>query len=317
MNKRSICVAIFLVFSLGLIGCAAEPTLSPVISTATTTATLTANQTQLIVTPTQTFTASPTISLPSATPAEITEVRFAVIGDFGTAGEPLRIVADMVIGWEPDFIITTGDNNYTDGEAETIDENIGQYFHQFIFPYLGEYGEGAQVNRFFPTLGNHDWNTTNAQPHLDYFTLPGNERYYDFVWGPVHLFAIDSDSREPDGIGRSSIQAAWLRDALAASTSPWKIVYMHQPPYSSGDHGSQLALQWPYREWGATIVLGGHDHDYERLEIDGFPYIVNGVGGSGYLYDFWEIVPGSLVRYTRWMGLCWWMFHQTKSSSNL
>ena len=24
-------------------------------------------------------------------------------------------------------------------------------------------------------------------PYLDYFTLPGNERYYDFTWGPVHF----------------------------------------------------------------------------------------------------------------------------------
>ena len=30
-------------------------------------------------------------------------------------------------------------------------------------------------------------------------TLPGNERYYDFVQGPVHFFVIDSDQNEPDG----------------------------------------------------------------------------------------------------------------------
>jgi hypothetical protein len=66
------------------------------------------------------------------------------------------------------------------------------------------------VNQFFPTLGNHDWYTPGAQPYLDYFHLPGNERYYDFVWGPVHFFAIDSDENEPDGVNQSSVQAKWL-----------------------------------------------------------------------------------------------------------
>ena len=209
----------------------------------------------------------------------------------------MAAVANLVKNWQPDIILTVGDNNYPEGEAATIDENIGAYFHEFIYPYTGVYGEGAQENRFFPALGNHDWNTLSARPFLDYFTLPGNERYYDFVWGPVHFFAIDSDSREPDRIGRSSEQAAWLRTRLAASTSPWKIVYMHHPPYSSAQQGSQLALQWPYQEWGASAVISGHDHVYERILVDGFPYFTNGLGGSPNRYSFLSPVFGSQIRY--------------------
>jgi hypothetical protein len=189
-----------------------------------------------------------------------------------------------------------GDNNYPDGAAETIDANIGQFYHAFIHPYEGDYGQGADINRFFPTLGNHDWTTDNAQPYLDYFTLPGNERYYDFTWGPLHFFALDSDSREPDGVGSSSPQAAWLQAGLANSTAPWKIVYMHHPPYSSGLHGSVDWARWPYQEWGADAVLAGHDHTYERLLINGFPYFVNGLGG-GAIYYFVNILDGSQVRY--------------------
>jgi tartrate-resistant acid phosphatase type 5 len=232
---------------------------------------------------------------PSGTP--ISATRFAVIGDYGLAGDPERDVADLVKRWNPDFIITTGDNNYPEGEPETIDKNIGQYYHAFISPYTGIYGEGADVNRFFPTLGNHDWNTSSGASYLDYFTLPGNERYYDFVWGHVHLFAIDSDSREPDGVGRSSIQGQWLRDKLAASESVWKIVYMHHPPYtSSGEEGSIDWIQWPFKEWGATAVISGNSHVYERLSVDGFPYFVNGLGG-GPRYDFNDTLPASQVRF--------------------
>jgi hypothetical protein len=222
-------------------------------------------------------------------------VRFAVIGDYGS-GSRHTPVAEMVRSWTPDFIITTGDNNYPVGAADTIDRSIGQFYHDYIYPYTGIYGEGAAENRFFPTLGNHDVDTNFGQPYLDYFALPGNERYYDFVMGHVHLFALNSDWREPDGIHRASAQAEWLRTGLAASTSPWKLVYMHVPPHSSGAHGSGVALRWPYPEWGATAVVSGHNHQYERLDINGFPYFVNGAGGGG-LYGYSEIVPGSVVRY--------------------
>jgi tartrate-resistant acid phosphatase type 5 len=225
-------------------------------------------------------------------------VRFAVIGDYGSAGSASAAVAAMVIGWSPDFILTTGDNNYPSGAAETIDDNIGQYYSDFIFPYYGEYGTGGDINRFFPTLGNHDWLTDDAQPYLDYFTLPGNERYYDFVWGAVHFFALDAAFNEPDGVSMYSAQAEWLQTELAESVSPWQIVYMHMPPYSSGHHGSHEVMRWPYAEWGADTVIAGHDHNYERLIIDGFPYFVNGAGGGG-LYAFDTPIEGSIIRYNR------------------
>jgi tartrate-resistant acid phosphatase type 5 len=244
-------------------------------------------------------TSPPTLPPPTPTPAPTPEpsVRFAVIGDFGQVGLPAKNVSDLVKSWDPDFIITTGDNNYPDGAYDTIDANIGQYYHEFIFPYKGSYGEGADSNRFFPSLGNHDYYTDNARPYLEYFDLPGNGRYYDFTWGPVHLFAINANYQEPDGVGRSSIQASWLRERLAESQLPWKIVYMHHPPYSSGFHGSIEWVRWPYKEWGATALLSGHDHTYERLSVDGFPYFVNGLGG-GARYPFKNILPGSEVRFS-------------------
>lgn len=231
---------------------------------------------------------------PTDTPPE--PLRFAVIGDYGSGNANAADVAELVKGWDPAFILTTGDNNYPSGAAATIDENVGQFYHAYIHPYQGTYGEGAQTNRFFPTLGNHDWDTAGAAPYLDYFTLPGNERYYDLMWGPVHLFALDSDSREPDGVGASSTQALWLQDQLEASSAPWKIVFMHHPPYSSGLHGSVDWMRWPFEAWGADVVISGHDHTYERIVLDGFPYFINGVGG-GAIYYFTTPVPGSQVRY--------------------
>ncbi len=228
-------------------------------------------------------------------------MRFAVLGDYGLAGAPEAEVAALILSWQPDFILTTGDNNYPSGKASTIDENIGQYFHAYIYPYTGTYGPGAKSNRFFPALGNHDWKTKQAQPYLDYFTLPGNERYYTFTWGPLQVFVLDSDEHEPDGVGISSIQAAWLREQMAVSTTPWQIVVFHHPPYSSGPHTPTDWMRWPFKEWGADAVFSGHNHVYERLMVDGIPYFIDGLGGAA-RYSFDDLNPDSAAHFRNGYG---------------
>jgi len=268
------------------------PAVTSIYSSTPTISPRSTNTPTIATTPTQTFPPAP-----SATPLSSGSLRFAVIGDYGRGDQNEEDVATLVKSWNPDFIVTVGDNNYPLGEATTIDDNIGQYYHEFIYPYVGDFGAGADTNRFFPALGNHDWLTDNAQAYLDYFTLPNNERYYDFIQGPLHFFILDSDPREPDGNTSASTQALWLQSQLAASTSTWNIVVLHHSPYSSGiEHGSQVSLQWPYAAWGADIVLSGHDHEYERLLVNNLPYIVNGLGG-GRIYNFSTPLAESLVRY--------------------
>jgi hypothetical protein len=233
-----------------------------------------------------------------------------VLGDYGSAAKGgvyysnELAVANLIKSWNPDFIITTGDNNYPDGEAANIDTNIGQFFREYIYPYVGTFGAGATSNRFFPSIGNHDWSfgVSFLQPYLDYFSLPGNERYYSHRHGPVELFALSSDQQEPDGATSGSVQSLWLSNALAVSTAPWRLVYSHRTPYSSGVlHGTQTRdsahMAWPYREWGATLVLGGHDHVYERIFTNGLAYFVIGLGGDR-IDNFYSVpTAGSQVRY--------------------
>jgi tartrate-resistant acid phosphatase type 5 len=231
-----------------------------------------------------------------------TSVRFAALGDFNVSDNS-RSVANLIASWNPDFVITVGDNNYTNvGTAAAWDNAVGQYYHAYIKYPSGSTSQYASrrgypdppTNNFYPALGNHDW---DAGGFTRYFDLPGNERYFDYVRGPVHFFVVDSDPREKDGISSGSAQGVWLRNALAASASPWKIVYFHHPPYSSSSgHGGTPDLRWPFKDWGATAVLSGHDHDYERIVRDGFPYFVTGYGGN-MLYSFTTPVTGSVVRY--------------------
>lgn len=221
-----------------------------------------------------------TIFLPlvvtSLSPSSVT--RFASVGDFGNGSNEAARVAALIEAWEPSFLVTTGDNNYL---GENIERAFAPY-NEFL------------PDRVFRSLGNHDWDTIKVD--LVFFEMPGNERYYDVVRGDVHLFIVDSDNREPDGAAETSVQGNWLRRGLEQSQTPWQIVVFHHSPYSSGDHGGNVKLQWDFDRWGADLVLTGHDHDYERLEIEGIPYIVNGAGGAD-LQPFRKTVPGSIIRY--------------------
>jgi tartrate-resistant acid phosphatase type 5 len=220
------------------------------------------------------------VAPPAATDAN--QAHFAIIGDFGQAGINEERVAQRVLGWQPDFIVTTGDNNYPNGSAATIEANIGQYYHSYIAfgAHANSRYTGSPKQRFFPCLGNHDWRTPDAQPYLDYFALPGNGRYYSMTQGPIAFFMVDSDPHEPDGTDANSTQGLWLKRALAESRAPWKVVVMHHPPYSSGSHGSSTWMQWPYADWGADLILSGHDHTYEHVIMDGLNYVVVGLSGA-------------------------------------
>ena len=236
------------------------------------------------------------------------ELRFAVIGDFGSGSSDEAAVANLVKSWKPSFVVTVGDDRYG---ARDYDAAVGRFYCD----YLKDAGTGvfcpgdvSDVNRFFPTLGNHDYSDgAGLTEYLSYFTLPGagipeggrsgQERYYDFIQGPVHFFALDSMAAIVSPTDRAA-QQKWLEAGLKASSAPWRIVLLHHAPYSSGTHGSTAAMQWPYEAWGADAVLAGHDHTYERLQIGAIPYFVNGLGGMS-RYSFKNPVAGSQVRYNK------------------
>ncbi len=233
-------------------------------------------------------------------------VVFAAFGDYGDDNADEQAVADLVNTLLVDFIVTTGDNSY----GNSFDQNVGQYYSDYIGNYTGSYGSGSPVNRFFPSLGDHDWNA-GISAYEAFFTLPGqgipsshtsgNERYYDFIQGPVHFFVLDSDVREPDGTDALSIQAQWLQTQLAASTAPWQIVISHSPPYSSGGENTE-SMRWPFEDWGADAVLSGDDHFYERVLRDDnkdnidMPYFITGLGGRS-MVGFGDPIEGSAVRF--------------------
>jgi tartrate-resistant acid phosphatase type 5 len=215
---------------------------------------------------------------------EADSIVFAEIGDFGDAGQDESAVASLVKSWNPDFIVSAGDNNYVEGKLSTIKQNVTQYYGDFIYNFdaPSEYQCNGKafvdgINRFFPTPGNHDGNNRDGLiPYYNYFTLPESEVYYKFTWGPVSFYSINCIE------GDLNEQQNWLKQQMLETVSPFNIVYTHFPPFSSGVHGNHNQTQWDYFSIGVDIIFSGHDHIYERIETtgeEGMYYIVNGLGG--------------------------------------
>ena len=127
--------------------------------------------------------------------------------------------------------------------------------------------------------------------------------------GAWHVIVLDGNCGLFGGrCSAGSDRRQWLRDDLAASGARCTVALLHQPLFSSGQHGTErggpTALGCALRG-GADLVLDGHDHDYERFgpqdpdgtadPARGIVEIVAGTGGAE-LEPFNDPRANSLVR---------------------
>lgn len=243
--------------------------------------------------------ASSTEPAPDPAPEE-TETVFAIIGSYGSTDIAAMTVSQEVVGWGPQFIITTGENNLTGIPSfGGYDSVVGSRYHPYLLPYTGAFGPGAtDHNRFWPAIGPSDRDTLPMLgSYKQYFAgLPAaNKLFYTRVEGPVQFFFVDSGASGTTAA--DSAQAQWLMLQLQASIAPFKIVVLCHPPYSSVG-GGYSALRWPFKAWGATAVISGLKRVYERIVRDNMPYITLGTGGAA-LTDSFDSTSavGSILRY--------------------
>jgi acid phosphatase type 7 len=200
-------------------------------------------------------------------------VRFLAFGDSGGGGSDQKALLEQMYEVPYQLMIHTGDIAYDNGELGEFEANV-----------FGVYQDLFRNIPFFPAAGNHEYNHSgSAAPFRSVFNLPGGEdndrKWYSFDWGRVHFAALDTEASY-------ATQAAWLDEDLTATKLPWKIVYLHRPPYSNGEHGSDTSLRRALApvldKHGVQLVLAGHDHNYERvLPQNGTYYVVTGGGGKG------------------------------------
>jgi 3',5'-cyclic AMP phosphodiesterase CpdA len=135
-----------------------------------------------------------------------------------------------------------------------------------------------------PSIGNHDMGNREYFRHYFLHALWANSRrYYRRDWGNVRFVAMDGGIECREGCAQYAFVDSALEDA--ANKDMMVVMFLHYPPYSSGYHGSDEAVQGPIRALarthGVELVVAGHDHDYERTKpMDGTTYIVSGSAGA-------------------------------------
>jgi Calcineurin-like phosphoesterase len=226
--------------------------------------------------------AAPELQLtPRAWTTTADRVSFAVLGDNGSGGRQAMAVAERMAKAYRDrpfgLVTMLGDICY----YGSIEDRYGEVFRRPMAPLI-DAGVGFEL-----AIGNHDEELhhsdeglTEIEAELRLLGTPG--RYYTSSHGPVDFFYLDSSVPARFG-DEASAQLDWLDDALASSTNQWKVVALHHPPYSSGEHGNTPGLEEELvpvlSRHAVDLVLAGHDHHYERTEpIDGTTYVVSGGG---------------------------------------
>ena len=206
-------------------------------------------------------------------------------------------------------VFTVGDNAYPDGTASQFTSCYGPTW-------------GRHKNRTHPSPGNHDYHTSGASGYYNYFGAVAGDSgkgYYSYDLGAWHIIALNSEV----GYSAGSAQVQWLRNDLAANQKVCTLAYWHHPRFSSGQHGN-ISRSQPFwdalYEYGADVVINGHDHTYERFapqnpngQADanrGIREFIVGTGGAG-LYPFPSIQPNSQVRNNTTYGVLKLTLHST------
>jgi len=176
-------------------------------------------------------------------------------------------IADCATNWDeqtadivsriPGTVFTLGDNAYENG---TPDE-----FQNCYAPSWGRFRDRTR-----PAPGNHDYNTLAAAGYFAYFGTAAHpiEGYYSYELGGWHILALNSNCDDIGGCQAGSPEEAWLRADLAAHPAACTLAYWHHPRFSSGPHGNDARFVPFWQDLyaaHATLVLNGHDHDYERF----------------------------------------------------
>ena len=226
----------------------------------------------------------------------------AVCGASATGDEATAAILDG----QPGTVLTLGDTVYEDGTA-------AEYANCYAPTW------GRHLARTRPSVGNHEYHTPDAAGYFSYFGAAAGDPtrgYYSFDLGAWHLIALNSNCAEVGGCTAGSPQELWLRADLAAHPKTCTLAYWHHPRFNSGTaHGNTAAMQplWQaLSDYGAEIVLSGHEHVYERFAPQtaagvadpalGVRQFTVGTGGRTF-HAFGTAKPNSEVRHTGTFGV--------------
>jgi hypothetical protein len=219
------------------------------------------------------------------------------IADCRSAGDEATAALVAAI---PGTVFTAGDNAYVNGTPAEFNRCYGPTWGKF-------------KGRTMPAVGNHEYQQDpTASGYYRYFGAAAGDPakgYYDYTLGSWHVVVLNSNCEEIGGCGAGSPQERWLRRVLAAGSARCTVAITHHARFSSAiAHGSDLEvlpLWQALYDYGADLVVSGHDHVYERFGPQrpngvadprfGLRQIVVGTGGRDHR-NFGPAGPSSEIR---------------------
>ncbi|MFN3201960.1 MAG: metallophosphoesterase [Bradymonadia bacterium] len=186
-------------------------------------------------------------------------------------------VGELVASWNPDVVVHGGDIQYMSNPGDTWN-GMFQYF--------------AAAMRVAPIqlcVGNHEYEGQEefTVQYGRLFGIQGSESprsdLHAFDFGSVRFILMNSetdDQAEP-------FQTEWLEQQLStleADGLQRAVVGFHRPVYtfskSSANRRVRDVLHPIFQAHNVPLVLTGHNHCYERFDVDGMVYVVDGGGGA-------------------------------------
>ncbi|MCW2759829.1 MAG: Alkaline phosphatase [Marmoricola sp.] len=216
-----------------------------------------------------------------------------------------KATSDLIATLRPDAVIPLGDTQYQHGT-----------YHNYLTSYAPTWGRFLDITH--PVIGNHEYLAPRAAGYFAYFgRAAGDPRkaYYSFDLGRWHIVVLNTACQRIGGCAAGSPQQRWLVGDLATHRTRCTLAAWHEPRWSSGQHGSEPALQTLWKDLhagGVDVVVGGYDHDYERFhpldaegnrDSRGVRSFVVGTGGVGLRGFFGTIARGSAVRQDTTFGV--------------
>lgn len=254
--------------------------------------------------------------------------RFVYLGDVQDpsgelSGTQLKYLTQEVdSAFRPDFIATAGDQ---------IEGSTDAYWQV----WYRSWGEAYTARMpFVVATGNHEYLKKGLGRALDERWVPqynypdngpeGFERRSYYIDMPLmRLIVLDSNGiGGPIDIAR---HRSWLKEVLGTSPQPWQVVMFHHAVRCVRESRNHPVMRYIFQpileDYGADLVLQGHDHAYSRITTkhegdtispvylisssspkvyrNGFDPIHDRLGSGLQLYQTIEVRPTSLHYQSR------------------
>lgn len=191
------------------------------------------------------------------------------VGDGADGGARGRRVGALLSQMQVDRFLYLGDV-YQSGTAAEFRDNYDPLF-------------GSLARFTAPTIGNHEFGN-RREGYLPYWARANGKRlpaWYSLSVSGWQILSLNTVVAR----GRHSPQLRWLRDELRRKPQfgNCRIAFMHHPRFSAGRHDDNPTVKpiWKALRGRATLVLAGHEHNYQRFNpIGGLTQVVAGTGGS-------------------------------------